>query len=81
MSFSTNENMLSDKQLRDYGVQLSAIRKKLREEAFAQGNDKRNDDNEVDYQRLARKMHKGYFKKERSLKENELLAKDISPNE
>ena len=57
MSFSTNENMLSDKQLRDYGVQLSEIRKKLRDEAFAQGNEKRNDDNEVDYQRLARKMH------------------------
>ena len=81
MSFSTNENMLSDKQLKDYGVQVSSIRKKLREEALAQGNNKQNDDYEVDYQRLARKMHKGYFKKERNLKENELLAKDISPNE
>ena len=57
------------------------MRKLLREKALAIADNKHKEDNNVDYQRLARKMHKGYFKKEETLPGNNLLGKDISPNE
>ena len=63
MNFSTADNALSDKQLREYGEQLTQMRQRLREEALAQANHAKQDDEDVNYQRLARKVHRGYFKK------------------
>ena len=53
----------------------------MREKALALTDKKHNEEDNVDYQRLARKMHKGYFKKEKSLPGNSMLGKDISQNE
>ena len=39
------------------------MRTKLRNEALSQANNKKKNIDEIDYQRLARKMHKGYFSK------------------
>ena len=57
---------------------MTQIRQRLREEALAQANHAKQDDEDVNYQRLARKMHRGYFKKPAKEPANDELKADVS---